>query len=110
MGQTVRFSPGPDNQKAPGQRRLELPAPPCLLCELMRIFASFSLLLFFSTMAMSQTTNTFLLWSDAAPGALGKSPNDVPTLTYYPARNPSGAAMVICPGGGYGGLAAHEGE
>jgi acetyl esterase/lipase len=52
------------------------------------------------------------LWPDGAPGALGASPNDIPTLTPYlpdPA-NATGAAMVICPGGGYGRLAPHEGN
>jgi acetyl esterase/lipase len=52
------------------------------------------------------------LWPDGAPGALGQSANDIPTLTPYLA-DPSaatGAAMVILPGGGYGGLAAHEGK
>jgi acetyl esterase/lipase len=52
------------------------------------------------------------LWPDGAPGALGTSANDIPTLTAYlpdPA-NATGAAMVICPGGGYQGLAAHEGN
>ena len=48
----------------------------------------------------------------AAPGALGNEPKDIPTLTpYLPEGTPAtGAAMVICPGGGYGGLAGHEGE
>src|SRR5687767_6136149 len=53
------------------------------------------------------------LWPDGAPGALGKEPGDVPTLTVYPApASDSGpaAAIVVCPGGGYGGLAGHEGE
>jgi acetyl esterase/lipase len=52
------------------------------------------------------------LWPEGAPGALGKEDKDIPTLTPYPA-NPaeaSGAAMVVCPGGGYGGLAPHEGK
>jgi acetyl esterase/lipase len=54
------------------------------------------------------------LWPDGAPGALGKEPADVPTITVYPAQAPAGgaktAAIVVCPGGGYGGLAAHEAE
>lgn len=51
------------------------------------------------------------LWPDGAPGALGKSTNDIPTLTpFLPAAGTAtGAAIVICPGGGYGGLANHEG-
>ncbi len=34
----------------------------------------------------------------------------VPTLTIYPAANPNGAAVIVCPGGGYNILAySHEG-
>ncbi len=52
------------------------------------------------------------LWSEKAPGALGETPKDVPTLTpYLPEKlGAARAAMVICPGGGYGGLADHEGS
>jgi acetyl esterase/lipase len=51
------------------------------------------------------------LWPNGAPGALGTSSNDIPTLTpYLCTSNATGAAMVICPGGGYGGLAPHEGN
>src|SRR3954468_11327266 len=52
------------------------------------------------------------LWPNGAPGALGKEPKDIPTLTVFlPAEGEAtGAAMVICPGGGYGGLAPHEGQ
>ncbi len=52
------------------------------------------------------------LWDGDAPGALGKADHDVPTLTpYLPSEGKaSGTAIVVCPGGGYGGLAPHEGE
>ncbi len=52
------------------------------------------------------------LWPAGAPGALGTSSNDIPTLTPYPAdgTNATRAAMVICPGGGYAHLAPHEGN
>ena len=52
------------------------------------------------------------LWPDGAPGALGKEDKDIPTLQAYlpdPGKA-TGASVVICPGGGYGGLAAHEGN
>jgi len=52
------------------------------------------------------------LWPEGAPGALGTSANDIPTITAYlpdPAKA-TGAAMVICPGGGYVHLAPHEGN
>lgn len=61
---------------------------------------------------VAQSTNVIVLWPDGAPGALGTSDKDIPTLTpYYPdPAKATGAAMIICPGGGYGGLAAHEGK
>ena len=55
--------------------------------------------------AQAQPTNSFPLWPEGAPGALGKADKDIPTLTPYwpdPAKA-TGAAIVICPGGGYGG-------
>lgn len=52
------------------------------------------------------------LWPGGAPGALGTAEQDIPTLTVFLADpdKASGAAFVICPGGGYGGLADHEGR
>jgi len=45
------------------------------------------------------------LWESAAPGALGEADSDRPTITAYraTARN-TGTAIIIAPGGGYGGL------
>ena len=51
------------------------------------------------------------LWPNGAPGALGTAEKDVPTLTAFlpdPAKA-TGAAFVVCPGGGYSMLADHEG-
>ena len=54
----------------------------------------------------------FRLWEGDAPGAIGKEDRDIPTLTPYlpAAEKANGTAIVICPGGGYGGLAGHEGD
>jgi acetyl esterase/lipase len=57
--------------------------------------------------------DTFPLWSDRpAPGSLELDCDDIPTLTQFlpGAGDPpaNGAAVVICPGGGYGALADHE--
>ena len=47
-----------------------------------------------------------LLWPEGAPGALGTTDLDKPTLTaYLPAQNPTRTGIVICPGGGYQMLA-----
>ncbi len=47
------------------------------------------------------------LWPDRAPDAKGTSENDIPTLTITlpPEDKANGAAVIVCPGGGYGGLA-----
>ena len=66
-----------------------------------------------SVSMLAQTAPVIPLWpAGSVPGALGDSTNDAPTLTVYlpePGKA-TGAAMVICPGGGYGGLAQHEGK
>lgn len=61
--------------------------------------------------ALAQEPQAIPLWPAAAPGALGNASKDIPTLTAYLPKPElaSGAAVVICPGGGYGGLADHEG-
>ena len=53
------------------------------------------------------------LWPDSAPGAKGSTDGDTPTVTVYLADKDKAnrAAVVICPGGGYGHLAMdHEGH
>jgi acetyl esterase/lipase len=53
------------------------------------------------------------LWPKGAPGAVGDKDEDKPALTIWlaPAGKANGAAVVVCPGGGYGGLATgHEGK
>jgi acetyl esterase/lipase len=52
------------------------------------------------------------LWENGAPGALGKEPKDIPmAMVRLPASDRPTGALVICPGGGYGGLAmGHEGH
>jgi len=62
--------------------------------------------------ARAEMKDDIPLWPEGAPGALGTSSNDIPTLKPYlpDATNATGAAMVICPGGGYVRLASHEGK
>ncbi|MCS6777215.1 MAG: alpha/beta hydrolase [Chloroherpetonaceae bacterium] len=59
-----------------------------------------------------QQPETVRLWPHGAPGAPGETPEDVPEITVYrpAARQSNGTAVVICPGGGYGILAPHEGR
>jgi acetyl esterase/lipase len=51
----------------------------------------------------AQKNEVVLLWPNGAPGALGDKDEDKPSLTFYPAPKDkaNGAAVVICPGGGY---------
>src|SRR5512139_2822668 len=59
----------------------------------------------------AQGVKTELLWPEGAPGALGQEDADKPSLTWQPAPKPNGAAVLVCPGGGYGALAMdHEGK
>jgi acetyl esterase/lipase len=54
-----------------------------------------------------------LLWPKGAPGAVGSDSADKPSLTTYlpPTDKANGCAVLVCPGGGYGGLAMdHEGK
>lgn len=62
--------------------------------------------------ACAQPQSPIPLWTTDVPGALGSEEKDRPTITpYLPDTNKaSGAAVVICPGGGYGMLAGHEGH
>lgn len=71
-----------------------------------------SLLFFSASPVRAEAGAPVLLWPDGAPGALGSEDKDRPTLTPYPAdpARATGAAVVVCPGGGYGGLAGHEGK
>ena len=64
------------------------------------------------TTQLDLPTTAIPLWPDGAPGALGHAGTDIPAITPFlpdPAKA-TGATLVICPGGGYGGLAEHEGE
>jgi acetyl esterase/lipase len=58
--------------------------------------------------AMQAADTPIPIWPQGAPGALGTTEKDSPTLTPYPPDNPSGAAMLIIPGGGYGRI--YEGQ
>jgi acetyl esterase/lipase len=63
-------------------------------------------------MPLSESGTSIRLWEGAAPGALGTGDADIPTLTVFrpEADKTNGTAVVICPGGGYAGLADHEGR
>ena len=71
----------------------------------------FAVALFLSSIAHAEPTKV-RLWPDGAPGAKGNEDKDQPFINVWSAakEKANGAAFVVCPGGGYGGLAAdHEG-
>lgn len=51
-----------------------------------------------------------ILWPQGAPNALGKAGQDIPTLTPYLPAKAHGSALVLIPGGSYGGIFAPQGE
>jgi acetyl esterase/lipase len=76
-----------------------------------------ALLLVVAAMIAPRTTlaaepQPILLWPEGAPGAHGNTDNDKPWMTpYLPSGKATGTAVVVCPGGGYGGIAMdHEGK
>ena len=77
-----------------------------------RLFMALSALLSALNLIAADAPSPIILWPNGAPGALGKLDKDIPTLTpFFPRPDKAtGAAMVICPGGAYFGLANHEGE
>ena len=73
---------------------------------------SFTLILPFLLLAshssLSAAEKPIVLWPQGAPGALGTTPKDIPTLTPYVPEKASGAAMLLIPGGSYSGI--YEGQ
>ncbi|MBK8093540.1 MAG: alpha/beta hydrolase [Verrucomicrobiaceae bacterium] len=77
----------------------------------MKYFLLLTATVFFSQTALAEPAKV-RLWPDGAPGAKGQEDKDQPFIYVWPAakEQANGAAFVVCPGGGYGGLAAdHEG-
>ena len=77
------------------------------------------LLLVSAVATAADEPKTYPLWPDGVPNGQGKETGDAfhsgdqPTLTVYrpSSEKSTGAAVVICPGGGYGFLATeHEGK
>lgn len=76
-------------------------------------FLAAAVLLSMSSLTLAEEPKTELLWPAGAPGAKGTEAKDKPTLIIYlpEKEKANGGAIVICPGGGYGGLAMdHEGH
>ena len=76
------------------------------------VFCALTLVACAPILAGERPSGPMPLWAAAAPGALGQDAKDIPTLTpFWPeSSKATGAAIVVCPGGGYNVLAPHEGE
>lgn len=60
---------------------------------------------------MPLTGEPIILWPNGAPLQAGPGENDIPVMYKYLPEQPTGTAIVVCPGGGYRGHALdHEGE
>lgn len=76
----------------------------------MRLICLLTITWAIAALGADRPNKEFPMWPEGAPGQKGKTARDIPTLTPYWSAEPTGAAVVICPGGGYGGLAGHEGK
>ena len=81
-----------------------------IACTLLHL--SLAIMTFSTASSASMAAEVITLWPNGTPGAKGTEPVDIPTLTVYrPAEGKNaGASVVVCPGGGYGALAPHEGQ
>ena len=56
-------------------------------------------------MSAGAQSSPIVLWPGGAPNAVGNEPQDIPTITPFFVQGATpGAAIVICPGGGYSHL------
>ncbi len=81
--------------------------------QLIQIAATCMMTIAVSAPLQATEPETLRLWEGDAPNALGTEEKDIPTvIVYLPenAKQPT-PVLMICPGGGYGGLAMdHEGH
>ena len=96
---------------APNQKLLTMKRP--LIVKSVRTLVLLITLGILGSLSRAAEPKVDLLWPNGAPGAKGDAEGDKPTISIYlPAEGKStGAAIVVCPGGGYGHLAVdHEGR
>ena len=86
-----------------------MPAKPLVLWSLMLLQISAGVAQTTANSASPDAKPTVLLWPSGAPGALGDSDDDKPSLTIYiPAANPTKTGVIVAPGGGYQHLAMEK--
>ena len=69
----------------------------------MKQFVAITVLILSAFAGFMKAQTPIALWENGAPNAIGKEPQDIPTITPYfaPKENATGAAVVVFPGGGY---------
>ncbi len=81
--------------------------------KLSAVFFVFLTLMSWSRTGADDAVSSVRLWPGDAPGALGDRPEDIPRMAVHlpDATGACGTGVVVCPGGGYHGLAmGHEGQ
>jgi len=71
-----------------------------------RTFLLTSLVILVLVGSIPGQTAPIRLWENGAPNAVGSEPQDIPTITpfFAPKETATGAAILVCPGGGYSHL------
>jgi len=63
------------------------------------------ILIWFQRLLASDPARSVLLWPDGAPGAVGATDADKPSLdVFLPSKSTQGSAVIVLPGGGYQNL------
>jgi len=75
-----------------------------------QLIVAVSFLLGLGALSLRAAEAPIPLWPEGAPGALGSSAKDTPTLTPHLAAQPNGAAIVLIPGGSYSGIYEGQGD
>src|SRR5947209_6301919 len=70
-----------------------------------RVIILAMLFLSIETWSVLAQSSPIVLWLNGAPNAVGKEPQDIPTVTPFLVTSDAAvAAVVVCPGGGYSHL------
>ena len=77
-------------------------------CSMMKLLPILAAAWLMPCLSLFAAEKPITLWPDGAPGALGTTAKDTPTLTPYLPAKPTGAAMLLIPGGSYSGI--YEGQ
>jgi acetyl esterase/lipase len=75
-----------------------------------RLILTITALLLAAPILLQAGEPAITLWPQGAPGTLGTTAKDIPTLTPHLPAKANGAAILLIPGGSYGGIFEPQGE